>query len=261
MIELLLPSWIAGMLITLISGPLGSFVVWRRMSYFGDTLSHAALLGVALSFFFITAPFYSVITITLLLAITLTWLESQKQLPIDTLLGILAHSTLSLGLVIISLMNNIRVDLMSYLFGDLLSITYKDVTQILFGVIIVSVILFWQWRNFLFITVSEELAFIDGINIKKTRLILTLLLAITIGISMKFVGALIITSLLIIPAATAKFYSKTPERMTLLATLFGMMAICAGLMFSAFYNVPTGPSVVVSATFFFLITLLTQKSK
>lgn len=259
MIELLFPSWIAGMLITLISGPLGSFVVWRKMSYFGDTLSHAALLGVALSFFFNASPFYAVISITLLLAMTLTWLESQKQLPIDTLLGILAHSALSLGLVMISLMNNIRVDLMGYLFGDLLSITYKDVTQIFFGVIMVSVILFWQWRNFLFITVSEELAFVDGINIKKTKLILTLLLAMTIGVSMKFVGALIITSLLIIPAATAKHYSKTPERMALLATLFGMMTICTGLMFSAFYNVPTGPSVVVSAALFFLITLLIQK--
>lgn len=260
MIELLLPSWIAGMLITLISGPLGCFVVWRRMSYFGDTLSHAALLGLALGFLFAITPFYTIMAVTLLLALGLNWLESQRQLSVDTLLGILAHSTLSLGLIIISLMDTVRIDLLGYLFGDLLSITYRDVGQIVCGVTIALVVLYWQWRNFLFITVSEELAFVDGINIKKARLMLTLLLAITIGISMKFVGALIITSLLIIPAATAKHYASTPEKMALFAVFFGMATICGGLLLSACYNTPTGPSIVVCAMIIFLITLVIRKS-
>ncbi|MCO6524731.1 MAG: metal ABC transporter permease, partial [Candidatus Schmidhempelia sp.] len=160
MIELILPSWLAGMLITMVSGPLGSFVIWRRMSYFGDTLSHASLLGVALGFLLYITPFYTVLSLTLLLAIALNWLESKKQLPIDTLLGILAHSALSLGLVVISLMDNIRIDLMGYLFGDLLAITYQDVIQIGIGVIFISIILLYKWSSFLFITISEELAFV-----------------------------------------------------------------------------------------------------
>ncbi|WP_392565782.1 zinc ABC transporter permease subunit ZnuB [Utexia brackfieldae] len=259
MLELLLPSWIAGMLLTTISGPLGAFVVWRRMSYFGDTLSHAALLGVALGFAFNIAPFYAVLGLMLLLGLILTVLESQKQLPIDTLLGILAHSALSIGLVVISLMSNIRIDLMGYLFGDLLSITYQDVWQILIGVIVVLAILIWQWHKFLYITVSEELAFVNGINTKQTKLCLILLIAITIGLSMKFVGALIITSLLIMPAATAKYYANTPEKMAFIAVLFGMIAICGGLLLSVYYNTPTGPSVVVVSGICFLITLLIRR--
>lgn len=261
MIEFLLPSWLAGMLLSTITGPLGSFVVWRKMSYFGDTLSHAALLGIALGFLLNIAPFYAVIMVTLLLALGLTWLESQQQLPVDTLLGILAHSALSLGLVVISLMSNIRVDLMGYLFGDLLSVTMTDIYQISLGVAIVLALLIWQWRNFLFTTVSEELAYVNGINIKRTKLLLTLVLAITIGMAMKFVGALIITSLLIIPAATAKYYAKTPEKMALYAVIIGMISISGGLILSVYFNTPTGPSVVIINTCLFFISLLINKIK
>jgi len=211
--ELLLPPLIVGIALSFITGPLGSFVVWRKMSYFGDTLSHAALLGIAFGFLLNINPFYAVIFITIILAIALVYLESQQKLAIDTLLGILAHSSLSLGVIVISLMKNIRVDLMGYLFGDLLSITFTDVYFIVVGIIIVGIILFFNWNKFLFVTVNEELAFSHGINIVRTKLILTLILALTIGLSMKFVGALIITSLLIIPAATARFYARTPEKM------------------------------------------------
>lgn len=259
MIELLLPSLLAGLCLTTVTGPLGTFVVWRRMSYFGDTLSHAALLGIAFGFLLNINLFYAVIFITLLLALGLLWLESQKQLPIDTLLGILAHSALSLGLVVISLMKNIRIDLMGYLFGDLLSVTYSDLFQIIICVMFISALLLWRWNNFLFITVSEELAFSNGINIQFTKLLLTLLLALTIGIAMKFVGALIITSLLIIPAATAKYYSKTPEKMALTATIIGMLSIIGGLLFSFIYDTPTGPSVVLSNTCLFFISLFISK--
>lgn len=203
MIELLLPGWIAGMLLAIAAGPLGSFVVWRRMSYFGDTLAHASLLGVAFGLLFNINPFYAVIAVTLLLSLILVWLERRPQLAVDTLLGIMAHSALSLGLVVVSLMANVRVDLMAYLFGDLLSVTYDDIITILIGVIVVCGLLFWRWRSLLSMTVNQELAFVDGVDIQRLRLLLMLVTALTIGIAMKFVGALIITSLLIIPAATA----------------------------------------------------------
>ena len=136
------------------AGPLGSFVVWRRMSYFGDTLAHASLLGVAFGLLLDVNPFYAVIAVTLLLAGGLVWLEKRPQLAIDTLLGIMAHSALSLGLVVVSLMSNIRVDLMAYLFGDLLAVTPEDLISIAIGVVIVVAILFWQWRNLLSMTIS-----------------------------------------------------------------------------------------------------------
>ncbi|MCX8661525.1 MULTISPECIES: zinc ABC transporter permease subunit ZnuB [unclassified Gilliamella] len=259
MIELLLPSLLAGLCLSCLTGPLGTFVVWRRMSYFGDTLSHAALLGVAFGFLFDINLFYAIVLVTLILAIGLLWLESQKQLPVDTLLGILAHSALSLGLVVISLMNSIRIDLMGYLFGDLLSITMFDVYQILICVVIIGILLIWRWNQFLFITVSEELAFSHGINVPLTKFMLTILLALTIGIAMKFVGALIITALLIIPAATAKYYAKNPESMAFFAILIGMLSILGGILFSSIYDTPTGPSVVLSNTCLFFISLFISK--
>lgn len=259
MIELLLPSLLAGLCLSCLTGPLGTFVVWRRMSYFGDTLSHAALLGVAFGFLFDINLFYAIVLVTLILAIGLLWLESQKQLPVDTLLGILAHSALSLGLVVISLMNSIRIDLMGYLFGDLLSITMFNVYQILICVVIIGILLIWRWNQFLFITVSEELAFSHGINVPLTKFMLTILLALTIGIAMKFVGALIITALLIIPAATAKYYAKNPESMAFFAILIGMLSILGGILFSLIYDTPTGPSVVLSNTCLFFISLFISK--
>ncbi|PLN71733.1 zinc ABC transporter permease, partial [Klebsiella pneumoniae] len=197
MIELLLPGWLAGMMLACAAGPLGSFVVWRRMSYFGDTLAHASLLGVAFGLLLNVNPFYAVIVVTLLLAGGLVWLEKRPHLAIDTLLGIMAHSALSLGLVVVSLMSNVRVDLMAYLFGDLLAVTPQDLIAIATGVVIVIGILLWQWRNLLAMTISPDLAFVDGVKLQRVKLLLMLVTALTIGVAMKFVGALIITSLLI----------------------------------------------------------------
>ena len=255
MIELLLPGWLAGIMLACAAGPLGSFVVWRRMSYFGDTLAHASLLGVAFGLLLDVNPFYAVIVVTLLLAGGLVWLEKRPHLAIDTLLGIMAHSALSLGLVVVSLMSNIRVDLMAYLFGDLLAVTPEDLISIAIGVVIVLAILFWQWRNLLSMTISPDLAFVDGV-----KLLLMLVTALTIGVAMKFVGALIITSLLIIPAATARRFARTPEQMAGVAVGVGMIAVTGGLTFSAFYDTPAGPSVVLCAALLFIFSMMKKQA-
>lgn len=256
MIELLLPGWLAGLMLALAAGPLGSFVVWRRMSYFGDTLAHASLLGVAFGLLLNINPFYAVIAVTLLLALGLVWLERRPLLPIDTLLGILAHSALSLGLVVVSLMANVRVDLMAYLFGDLLAVTPQDLIGIAIGVAVVLGLLAWQWRPLLAMTISPDLARVDGVNLQRTRLVLMLVTALTIGVAMKFVGALIITSLLIIPAATARRFARSPEQMAVLAVLLGAVAVTAGLTLSAYYDTPAGPSVVLGAALLFILSTL-----
>ncbi|EXU76137.1 zinc ABC transporter permease subunit ZnuB [Erwinia mallotivora] len=255
MIELLLPGWLAGFLLTLAAGPLGSFVVWRRMSYFGDTLAHASLLGVAFGLLLNINPFYAVIAVTLLLSLLLVWLERRPQLAIDTLLGILAHSALSLGLVVVSLMSGVRVDLMAYLFGDLLSVTPSDLWVIGTGVALVLAVLAINWRSLLAMTISPDLAQVDGVNLSRARIVLMLITALTIGVAMKFVGALIITSLLIIPAATARRFARSPEQMAGFAVLVGMLSVTAGLAFSASYDTPAGPSVVLAAALLFVLSL------
>ncbi len=253
MIEFLLPSILAGLGIAAIAGPLGSFVVWRKMAYFGDTLAHASLMGLALGFLLDVNLYLALIVCCLALAFILVALQRQQLVATDTLLGILAHSALSLGLVAVSFLDNVRIDLMSYLFGDLLAVTPNDLFYIYVGSAIVSVILFCFWRSLLATTVNEDLAAVEGHNVDLMRLILMVMVGLVIAIGMKFVGALIMTSLLIIPAATARRFSKTPEQMAFTASCIGAMAVLLGLSMSWHYDTPAGPSVVISATAMFML--------
>lgn len=259
MLDILLPAWLAGLLLSFITAPLGAFVVWRKMAYFGDTLSHSALLGVALGIFLQIDPYISVIAMTIILALALVWLEHKTNYSVDTVLGIIAHCSLSLGVITISLLDNVRVDLMSYLFGDLLAIDFSDVIFIAVGVVFIAAILGFYWEKLLSITISPELAQIEGLKVARLRLLLMILTALTIALSMKFVGALIITSLLIIPSATARRFAKTPESMVIYAICFSVMAITGGLLLSSIEDTPAGPSVVVCAGGLFLISLLKKE--
>lgn len=260
MLEILLPAWLTGILLSFITAPLGAFVVWRKMAYFGDTLAHSALLGVALGIFLNIDPYLSILILTVILAVVMVWLESNTQYSVDTILGIIAHSCLSLGVVTVGLLQNVRVDLMGYLFGDLLAVTFEDLRVIAIGVILVLSVLIYLWKPLISTTVSPELAQVEGINIRRMRFILMILTALTIALSMKFVGALIITSLLIIPAATARRFARTPEMMAVIAVFVSMIAVSMGLTLSAFYNTAAGPSVVICSACLFLLSLIKKES-
>ncbi|CAK6713183.1 zinc transporter subunit: membrane component of ABC superfamily [Vibrio harveyi] len=259
MIEFLLPSILAGIGIALIAGPLGSFVVWRKMAYFGDTLAHASLMGLALGFLLNVNLYLALLVCCLALAVLLVTLQKQQLVATDTLLGILAHSALSIGLVSVSFLDNVRVDLMSYLFGDLLAVSPQDLMFIYAGVVAVSACLYIFWRPLLSSTVSEELAAVEGVNTDLVRLVLMLMVGVVIAVGMKFVGALIMTSLLIIPAATARKVSSSPEQMALFASIIGSIAVLMGLSLSWHFDTPAGPSVVISATFLFMLSQLIRR--
>ncbi|MBT8767400.1 zinc ABC transporter permease subunit ZnuB [Metapseudomonas boanensis] len=254
MADFLLNALLAGLALALVAGPLGSFVVWRRMAYFGDTLSHAALLGVALGLMLDVSPTLAVTVGCVLLAVLLVTLQQRQPLASDTLLGILAHSTLSLGLVVLSFMSEVRIDLMGYLFGDLLAVSGTDLAWILGGSALVLLALILMWRPLLAITVHEELARVEGLPVAAIRLGLMLLIAVVIAVAMKIVGVLLITSLLIIPAAAAQRHARSPEQMALGASLLGLLAVCAGLSLSWLKDTPAGPSIVVSAATLFLFS-------
>ncbi|RMM52625.1 Zinc ABC transporter, permease protein [Pseudomonas savastanoi pv. glycinea] len=256
MADFLLYALLAGVALAVVAGPLGSFVVWRRMAYFGDTLSHAALLGVALGFLLDISPTIAVTVGCLLLAVLLVTLQQRQPLASDTLLGILAPSTLSLGLVVLSFMHEVRIDLMAYLFGDLLAISPADLTWILDGSALVLVLIVALWRPLLAITVHEELARVEGLPVAALRMALMLLIAVVIAVAMKIVGVLLITSLLIIPAAAAQRHARSPEQMALGASLLGVIAVCVGLSLSWFKDTPAGPSIVVSAAALFLLSFV-----
>lgn len=256
MIELLLPPLFAGLAVALVSGPMGAFVVWRRMAFFGDTLAHGALLGAALGLALDISLYLAVVAVCLGLAGALTALQHQQQLASDTLLGIVAHTTLALGVIAISLQEGIQVDLFAYLFGDLLAVGWQDALALWAGAILILLLMLWQWRALLSITVSEELAQVEGVAVQRTRLLLMLLLALLIAGAIRTVGVLLITSLLVIPAASARRLTHTPAQMAAVASVLGTLAVLAGLAVSWFANTPVGPSIVVAASSLFVLTLL-----
>lgn len=247
---------VAGVGFALITGPLGCFIVWRRMAYFGDTMAHSALLGVALSFVFNLNLTVGVIAVALMVSVALLILEKRQSLSADALLGILSHSTLALGLVIVSLMTSVRIDLMALLFGDILAVTQIDIAMIYgLGAIILAIII-WFWRPLVAATVNVELAQAEHMRPQRSRFVLMVLLALLIAIAMKIVGILLITALLIIPAATARRFAATPEIMAVLASILGVIAVIGGLYGSLNYDTPSGPSIVVAALVIFVFSLV-----
>jgi zinc transport system permease protein len=255
MIEFLLHALLAGIGVAAVAGPLGCFVVWRRMAYFGDTLAHGALLGVALGVFLSIDLGIAVTLVCLSMALGLVALEQQGVLAVDTLLGILSHSALAAGLVVISLLSNVRVDLMSLLFGDLLSVTAADLWVIYAVASAAIFLLATLWKSLISITVEPDLAAVEGINVARVRTALMLITALVIAIAMKIVGVLLITALLIIPAATARRISATPESMAVIASLVAMISVMSGLATSWYVDTPVGPSIVISSTVLFCLSL------
>ncbi|MEH6455351.1 MAG: zinc ABC transporter permease subunit ZnuB [Cocleimonas sp.] len=258
--DFLIRALLAGLLVAIIAGPLGVFILWRRMAYFGDTLSHSAILGVALGLMLSINVKVGILFSTLLVATLLIYSQRQKKLASDTILGIISHSALSLGLVLISFVEGVRVDIESWLFGDILAVSWNDLGFIALGVGIVTAVLLAIWKPLLSLTVHEELALVEGVNVTLISAIYTLLIAVLVAIAMKIVGALLITALLIIPAATSRQFAHTPEQMALLSIGIGMLAVILGLCASFYSDTPAGPSIVVSATVLFLMSQVFKKA-
>ena len=246
---------IAGIGIALVAGPLGCFVVWRRLAYFGDTLAHSAVLGVSMAVFLEINVMVSVFFIAVLISVLLLHLQKRGGLASDALLGLLSHSALALGLVAIAFMTWVRIDLQALLFGDILSVSRLDLAIIWIGGLVVLGALVLIWRQLFAATVNEELARAEGMKPDRANLIFMVLMALIIAISMKIVGVLLITALLIIPAATARRVAVNPEQMAFISALIGVMAVVGGLFGSLQWDTPSGPSIVVMALILFLLTL------
>ena len=252
--DFMLRALAAGLGLSLVSGPLGVFVVWQRMAYFGDTLAHSALLGIALGLLFDLDVQLSVLLLATFLAGALLVLQQRSHLANDTLLGILAHGSLAIGLVAISFREDVRVDLLGYLFGDVLAVSARDVLWLWCGALACLLLLATIWRRLLNISVHPELAVVDGVQPTGVKLVFMLLVALVIAVAMKIVGVLLITALLIIPAAAAQRFSRSPEQMALIATLAGAASVAGGLTGSLLLDTPAGPSIVTVATVLFLLS-------
>ena len=246
---------VAGIGFAVVAGPLGCFIIWRRMAYFGDTIAHSALLGVALALLLEIDVVIGVFAMSVAVALALLVLQRLGTLSSDTILGILSHSALALGIVIISLMTWIRVDLKAYLLGDILTVSKLDIAMIYAGGAAVLVLLAIIWRPLLAATASFDLARTEGMQPERARLVFMLLIAAVIAITMKVMGILLITALLIIPAATARRFCSTPEQMAVSSACIGAGAVVAGLYGSLEFDTPSGPSIVAAAMLIFLASL------
>lgn len=264
--EFLLRALLAGIGVALAAGPLGVFVVWRRMAYFGEALSHSALLGVALGVLLdrmgTAIPFNLVILIVcLIMAGLIAMLHSRATLATDTALGIISHAALALGLVIVTMMGGLRFDLMGILFGDVLASNWHDVAWIFAGGSSVLLVLAWLWKPLLNVTVHEGLAHVDGVPVARVRIIFMLLVALCVATAFKIVGALLITALMIIPAAAARPLVKTPLQMVFMACGLGVLSVVLGLIASFQWDLPSGPAIVLVAALIFMVTQIIGSAK
>lgn len=253
--DFLIRATLAGIGVALAAAPLGCFVVWRRMAYFGDATSHAAILGIALSLALSLSVFTGALAVALVMALTVSAL-SGKGYAMDTLLGVMAHSALAIGLVAVSFLQGVRLDLMGYLFGDILAVSKGDLLVIWTGAALVMALMVVRWSPLLTATLNTDLAMASGVDPKREQLILTICLAVVVAVAIKVVGVLLIVAMLIIPAAGARPLARTPEGMAVMAAGFGALSAILGLRMSLIYDTPAGPSIVCVAAALFVSGLV-----
>ncbi|MDA1192783.1 MAG: metal ABC transporter permease [Candidatus Poribacteria bacterium] len=258
--EFILRAYIGGIGVALIAGLLGSFVVWRRMAYFSEALAHSTLLGVPLGLWLGLNLNLSALLVCLLLAVLVILIERERgRIPLDTIFGLVAHGTLAIGLLVLSFMEGVRADLMHYLFGDILAVSMSDLAFVFVGGVCLTAALWRMWRPLLLITVDEELARVEGVAVERHRWAFMLMIALVIAVGMKIVGALLMTALLIVPAAAARHIAATPERMAALAALIGCVSVVGGISGSMWWDTPSGPSIVAVALGAFLLVWLSNR--
>lgn len=256
MIEIILLPGITGILLALVGGPLGSFVVWQRMAYFGESIAHSALLGIALAILFNFDMTTTMLAVCCTMAAVLSQVQKYFRLSLNTLLAIMAHTSLATGLVIISLIPGFRLDINSFLFGDLLAIGKNELILIATVVAVAFAFITTQWQKLIAVAANEELAYVEGVNTARLQLLLLLCMALVVAIGIKAVGVLLIVSLLVIPAATSRRWANSPEAMAVLASVIGLVAVVAGLLLSYYADTPAGPSIVAIAGFMYFASQL-----
>ena len=252
--DFLVRAALAGLGVAVAAAPLGSFVVWRRMAYFGDATAHAAILGVALALALDASIFAGALAMSLIMALTVSGLAG-RGFAMDTMLGVLAHSALAFGLVGVSFLSGVRLDLMAYLFGDILAVSRSDLAVIWAGAGLVAGLIAWRWQALLTATLSPDLAWSEGIDPRREQMVLTVALALVVAVAIKVVGVLLIAAMLIVPAAAARSLSRTPERMAVIATLIAAAAALGGLAASFRFDSPTGPTIVCVAALIFAVSV------
>ena len=254
--DFMIRAALAGIGLAAACAPLGCFVVWRRMAYFGDATAHAALLGVAVSLALSVPLFPAVIIVALAMAAAVAGMAGRQS--VDTMLGVLSHSALAAGLVAVSFVQGVRSDLNAWLFGDILSVTRGDLVTIWCGAAAVVALILWRWSQLLLATLSPEMAAADGISPRFEQWVLNIALALVVAVGIRIVGAMLVSAMLIIPAAAARPLVRGPEAMVLATALIGALAAIGGLGAAWHLDTPTGPTIICAAAILFVLATLAR---
>ncbi|SMN12760.1 Zinc ABC transporter, inner membrane permease protein ZnuB [Bathymodiolus heckerae thiotrophic gill symbiont] len=257
--DFIIRAALAAIGISIIAGSLGCFVIWKRMSYFSESISHSALLGVSLGLVSGLGLHFGLLIVGAIFSILIVVLQQRQFLSNDAILGIFSHISLSLGIVLLALVGGANTDYFSLLFGDILSISNQDIIWIYAILVLVSILLSIFWQRLLLLTLNEELGVASGLNRLAYQLLFMLMIALTVSVSVQIVGVLLITSLLIIPPATARVFARSPAQMVLLSIVVSMIAVVMGLSGSIYYDVATGPAIVIALGILFLLSQILPK--
>ena len=257
-LQLLLPAWIMGTLLVFLTAPLGCLMLWRRMSFFADTMAHGTLLGVAIAGA-LSLPLWVGVTLLAMLLVGILWILHDPRLPNDALLALCSAALLCSGLLLIQHLPDLRPELLSYLFGDLLTISWADLPVFATVIIGALAVLHKYWQAQIQIAIDPDIAVSEGINAKWQRLIFMLLLALFTVLALRAVGSLLMGALLVIPALTARLMAQSPKQMVLWAFGFAQIGITVGLWSSAGLNVSTGLSIVLTMALLFAVIFALQK--
>ena len=247
---------LAAVILSVLMSTLGVFVVLRRMSFFADAIGHAALTGIALALLLDINPFLSAIVYSLLVAVGIATTRRRTNLPFDTLLGVFFSASVALGVILVQRTAGYQANLISFLFGDILTVSNFDLVLIVLTTLITTGVLVVLGKKFISITFNPNLARAEGIAVDTYELIFLLILAALIALAIKFVGIILVTAMLIIPAASAQNLAASLSRMFLLSALFGLISAIAGMLASVSFNTASGPTVILAATVIFAASLL-----
>ena len=259
--EFIIRAALAGLAVALAAAPLGCLVIWRRMAYFGDATGHAALLGVVLGVALGVMPLVGVVVLAATMALVVSFVSNRSAYGVDTVLGVFAHSALALGLVAASIVPGARINVMRILQGDILLVSWVETGGIALGAALIIAVVSCFWRGLVNATLSPELIVAEGGSLLRDRLVLTLSLAVFVAVALQLVGVLLITAMLILPAAAAATLARSPEHMALLAAAFGGCAVLGGLGMSLGLDTPAGPSIIVIAALVYVGSLLVARAR
>jgi zinc transport system permease protein len=261
LVSVLIPAMVAGCALAAMCGPLGCVIVWRRMAYFGDALAHAALLGVAVALVCDALPIpVAILCVCVLAALVLPLLLRDQRIHADTALGMIAHSALALGIVLITMVGDGSMELESYLIGDILALNGMHVVVICAVALVVVITIGAYWRRILMVVLEPATAQLHSVAVSRIEIGFVVILAVLVAMSVQLVGVLLLTSMLIIPAAAAGNIARSPGRMAIIASAIGMVAVVAGLMASVRLDTPPAPTMVVVASIIYVFMRVCKRA-